>query len=245
MGQVVAIISGKGGTGKTTVCAGIASCLAAEGQSVLCIDADAGLRNLDIALGMDELSVLPFTEILRGNYTLDDATRHPSIVGLSLLTAPTREDLADATDEAFRQLLDDAREKYDWCLIDAPAGIGMGFELATRFADQVILIATADPSSLRDAKAASELLEREKVHNVCLVVNRVKAKMFSKMGMTIDDMMDDIGLPLLGIVPEDPRVTLAAGNHSALVLYSGKGASVACLHIARRMRGIKTKLMKI
>ena len=245
MGQVVAFISGKGGTGKTTVCAGVASCLAAEGQSVLCIDADVGLRNLDISLGMAELSVLPFTDILRGEYTLDDATRHPSIVGLSLLTAPDREDLEQIPDSDFRKLLDDARKKYDWCLIDAPAGIGTGFKLATDFADQVVMIATSDSSSLRDAKTAAQILEREKVRNVCLIVNRIRPRLFSKLGMTVDDIMDEVGLPLLGLVPEDSRVTLAAGKQSALVLYSGKGASVACLHIARRMRGIKTKLMRI
>lgn len=245
MGQVVAFISGKGGTGKTTVCAGVASCLAAEGQSVLCIDVDVGLRNLDIALGMTELSVLPFTDILHGSYSLDDATRHPSIVGLSMLTAPDREDLDGVSDTDFRKLLDDAREKYDWCLIDAPAGLGACFELATHFADQVIMVALADPSSLRDAKTTAQYLEREKVRNVCLVVNRVTSKMFTKLGITVDDIMDDVGLPLLGLVPEDSRVPLAARKQSALVLYSGKGASIACLHIARRMRGIKTKLMKI
>lgn len=245
MGQVVAFISGKGGTGKTTVCAGVASCLAAEGQSVLCIDTDVGLRNLDIALGMAELSVLPFTDILHGEYTLDDATRHPSIVGLSLLTAPEHGNLSEASDADFRKLLDDARKKYDWCLIDAPAGIGEGFELAAKFADEVIMVTNADPSSLRDAKTTAELLERQKIRNVCLVVNRVRSKMFTKLGITVDDIMDDIGLPLLGLVPEDPRVTLAAGKRSALVLYSGRGASIACLHIARRMRGIKTKLMRL
>ena len=91
MGQVIAITSGKGGTGKTTVCAGLASCLAAEGNRVVCIDADVGLRNLDIALGMAELAPISFADVLTGRYRLSEATEHPEIPNLSLLTAPVAE----------------------------------------------------------------------------------------------------------------------------------------------------------
>lgn len=245
MGQIIAVISGKGGTGKTSLCAGIASCLAAEGQKVLCIDADIGLRNLDIALGMDEMSVIPFTDVLQGTYALNDAAKHPTIPSLSLLTAPMRENPELISEPSFRKLLDDIRKEYDWCLIDAPAGVGTGFRLATKFADQVLVVATADPSSLRDASTASDLLALDNITNLKLIVNRARPKMFAKMNLTIDDMMDGVGIPLLGIVPEDARVMLAAAKHTPMVLYSGKGASVACLHIARRLRGIKTKLMKI
>ena len=88
MGQVIAITSGKGGTGKTTLCAGISACLAAEGKRVLCIDADMGLRNLDISLGMAELAPISFADVLAGRYSLSEATRHPELPRLHLLTAP-------------------------------------------------------------------------------------------------------------------------------------------------------------
>ena len=92
MAQVLAVISGKGGTGKTSLCAGIASCLAMEGQKILCIDLDVGLRNLDIALGMSDTAVLPFTAVMRGEYSLQQATAHPTIRDLWMLTAPVTED---------------------------------------------------------------------------------------------------------------------------------------------------------
>lgn len=245
MGQVLAVSSGKGGTGKTTLCAGIAACLAAEGQRVLCIDADISLRNLDISLGIDDLPILPFTEVLNGHCTLDDATEHPDLSGLFLLTAPTQHSGEAICEQAFGALLQEARKQFDWCLIDAPAGVGSGFRLATGFADQVLVVSTADPSSLRDAAAAADLLTLNSKASLKLVVNRVKPRMLSKIKLTIDDLMDGVGIPLLGIVPEDVHVTLAAAQRVPLVLYETKGACVACLHIARRLRGEKTKLMKL
>lgn len=245
MGQVLAVISGKGGTGKTTLCAGIASCLAAEGQRVLCIDADIGLRNLDIALGMAELPVLSFTDVYLGLYPLSRAAKHPDIPNLSLLTAPIRENPEHISFTAFDRLLQQVRQEYDWCLIDSAAGLGTGFRLTTRFADQIIVASTPDPASLRDASRAVDLLALEHITQLRLVVNRVEPKMFSRMHLTIDDMMDGVGLPLIGMVPEDPNVVLAAASNTALILKTGRGASVACLHIARRLCGKRTPLMKL
>ena len=142
MGEVIAVISGKGGTGKTSVCAAVASCLAAEGKRVLCIDADIGLRNLDIALGRAELPVLAFTEILEGNYALADATAHPELPNLFLLTAPSRALGQKIDEKAFACLLQEAREQFDFCLIDSAAGIGDGFRLATEAADRCMIVCT-------------------------------------------------------------------------------------------------------
>jgi septum site-determining protein MinD len=245
MGQVLAVISGKGGTGKTTLCAAVASCLAAEGQRVLCIDADIGLRNLDIALGMAELSIISFTDVLHANYDLSQATAHPQIPNLQLLTAPIRENAELISQEAFGDLLQQVRQQFDWCLIDAAAGIGAGFRLATRFADQIMVVSTPDPASLRDAACAADLLALDSINNLRLVVNRVDPKMFSRMELTVDDVMDGVGLPLLGIVPEDANVVLAAAHNMPLILQSGKGASIACLHIARRLCGKRMPLMKL
>ena len=124
MGVTVSVISGKGGTGKTTLCAGIAACLAAEGKRVLCIDADIGLRNLDIALGMAEQPAVAFTDVTQGFCKLSDAAEHPALPGLFLLTAPVREQDALVEQQRFGALLREAREAFDWVLIDAAAGIG-------------------------------------------------------------------------------------------------------------------------
>ena len=243
LGQVLSVVSGKGGTGKTSVCAGVASCLAAEGKRVLAIDADVGLRNLDISLGMSDMAVLPFSSVMRGEYGLDKASRHPDIDGLSLLTAPVTEEAESLEPALFGAMLEAAREQFDFIFIDAPAGIGAGFRLATRFADGAIVVSGSDPASLRDAARAAELLPE--TAEARLVVNRVSSRLYARMNATVDDVMDGVGLPLLGIVPEDGSVTLASAQGVPLILYTGRGAACACLHIARRLLGKKVKLMRL
>ena len=245
MGEVISVISGKGGTGKTTVCAAVATCLAAEGKRVLCVDSDIGLRNLDIALGMMELPVVAFTDVLSGSYSVRDATRHPRLENLYLFTAPVRRAGVSVDSEAFGRFLRDAREEYDYCLIDAPAGIGSGFQLVTRHADRFLVVATPEPSSLRDAGSVAELLELAGKTDARLVINRVSPRIFSKMALTVDDIMDDVGLPLIGLIPEDPDVTLAAMQGEPLIYTTDGGAAQACLRISRRLRGVHMPLMKL
>ena len=145
MGQVLAVISGKGGTGKTSVCAGVAGCLCMEGARVLCIDADLGLRNLDISLGMASEAGLSFLDVMRGDYAIEQAPRAAGLPGLQLLTAPVSVKADEIDRGAFEALIHDAKERYDWVLIDAPAGVGAGFELAVRFADELMVVCLADP----------------------------------------------------------------------------------------------------
>lgn len=244
MGQVLAVISGKGGTGKTTVCAAVAASLAAQGQKVLCMDADIGLRNLDISLGMTELSALSFTDVLSGHYGLQDATPHPTIDGLFLLTAPIRQRAEEIDFAAFTALLGDIRQEFDWCLIDAAAGVGAGLQLATCGADQILVVANADPASLRDAAYAAGLLAPRFDSKMHLVVNRVSPKLMSRMALTIDDVMDGVGLPLIGLVPEDANVLLSAAEGIALPRKTRRGASRACFNIASRLRGQRVRLMR-
>lgn len=247
MGQVIAVISGKGGTGKTSLTAGVASCLAAEGQKVLCIDCDMGLRNLDLSLGLADEATVAFTDVMDGLYTLEDAVTHPRIPGLDLLTAPVTRLPEDVDQEAFGRLLEEARTQYDWCLIDAPAGVGVGFQLATRYADELVVVAVADPASMRDAARAADLIELQDRPDrpMRLVVNRVSRRMYRKLRATVDDVMDGVGLPLLGIVPDDVSVTLAAAASEPLILYTSRGAAVACLHIARRLCGRRAALLRL
>lgn len=247
MGQVIAVISGKGGTGKTSLTAGVAACLAAEGQKVLCIDCDMGLRNLDLSLGLADEAAVAFTDVMDGLYTLEDAVTHPRIPGLDLLTAPVTKLPEDVDQEAFGRLLEEVRAQYDWCLIDAPAGVGVGFQLATRYADELVVVAVADPASMRDAARAADLIELQDRPDrpMRLVVNRVSRRMYRKLRATVDDVMDGVGLPLLGIVPDDISVTLAAAASEPLILYTSRGASVACLHIARRLCGRRATLLRL
>lgn len=245
MGQVIAVVSGKGGTGKTSLCAGIASGLAKEGSRVLCIDADMGLRNLDISLGLTELAVIPFTEYLRGVYDVESVPEHPKLPGLFLMTAPITETPESIDPQQFAAFLEQIRKEFDFCLIDAPAGVGAGFLLACTTADRVLVIAGCDPSSLRDAASVARRLSDMPQGTVKLLVNRVIPKMFTRMNTTVDDMMDSAGLPLIGLVPEDSGVTLAAAAGIPLLLYKQHRAAQACRNIAKRLQGKAVPLMKI
>lgn len=242
MGEVIAVLSGKGGTGKTSVCAGVATALAQMGEAVLCIDCDVGLRNLDIALGLSEISTLSFMDVCRGGYSLDMATRHPVFPNLCFLTAPVNCSADEVDRMAFAAMLQDARNRFAYILLDAPAGIESGFALAAKYADRVMLVTGADPAAIRDAMRAGEVLELNGKHNVRMVVNRVSKKMASAMDLTVDDIMDRAGLPLLGVVPEDPNVVLAAAYRQPLLGYTRKGAAAACRRIAKRIRGYSTPI---
>lgn len=243
LGEVISILSGKGGTGKTTLCAALATCLAEQGNRVLCIDLDVGLRNLDIALGMADEAAISFTDVLHGRYSMRDATPHPVLPNLFLLTAPLREEDV-ACDEAFGPLIAQAKEYYDYCLMDAPAGVSVGFRLSSRYADRVVVVATPDPASLRDAARVSELLSIEQKEDVCLAVNRIRPRFFAKTKLTVDDMMDSTGLPLLGLIPDDANVPLSAFRGVPLIFSAKKGAAEACRRMAQRLCGKMVPLMK-
>lgn len=237
MGEVLAILSGKGGTGKTTVCAGIASALAILGRKVLCIDCDVGLRNLDIALGMSQESTLSFVEVSRDGYSLDWAARHIAFPDLQFLTAPVGEKAEDVDAGAFLEMLHKAREKFDYIFLDAPAGLDAGFRLASSYADRIVLVTGAEPAAVRDASRVAQELQYKEKADVRLVINRVDKKTVKFMGWTLDDIMDDAGLPLLGVVPEDKNVVLSAAFRVPLLMFTRRGAAKACKRIAKRLEG--------
>ena len=239
MGELIAVLSGKGGTGKTSLCAGLATALAIAGQKVLCIDCDVGLRNLDIALGLSDVGALSFLEVCRDGYSLQQATSHPVYPNLSFLTAPVNCGAQSVDQEQFLQMLQQAREQYAYVLLDAPAGIEAGFQLAAKFADRIIVVTGSDPASIRDAARTGEVLEKMGKTNVRLIVNRVNRKMVKTMALTVDDIMDQTGLALLGIVPEDENVVLSAAFHQPLLGFTTKGAAAACRRIAKRILGRK------
>lgn len=245
MGEVLVITSGKGGTGKTTLCAGIASCLAAMNQRVLAIDCDIGLSNLDIALGMTDCASISFLDVMMENQYLSDVPEHPVIPGLKMLTAPTKTRAGLVDDIIFGRLIEEAAESFDYVLLDAPAGIGYGFDLAASYATRAIIVSTSDPGSLRDGQHTASLLVEKGISPIELVVNRVSRRLLGSIRSNIDDMMDTIGLPLLGLIPEDQAVPVSAAKGKALVLESRKGAALACLHISRRLLGMEAPLMRM
>ena len=217
--------------------------LALMGRRVLCIDMDIGLRNLDISLGLNDRALMDFSDVALGRCPLARAAvDHPTLKGLSLLTAPMALP-ASLTADKVRALLDTARTMYDYILIDSPAGLGTGFRLATCGADRALVIATNDTSSLRDAQRT--VGELEGVRQVHLVMNRIQLKLLRRLRTTIDDAMNTAGLPLLGVVPEDPQVILCANLGEPLVTRGKRGAALACWNIAQRLEGLQVPVMRI
>ena len=245
MGELIAVLSGKGGTGKTSVCAGLAEALALSGSQVLCIDCDVGLQNLDIALGISQLGAISFLDVAGGEYPLEAATVHPVYPNLKFLTAPMNCPAEEIDRLEFAKMLDRARNQFHYIFMDAPAGVDAGFRLAAMSADRVILVTGADPASVRDARQAADRLELMGKTNVRLIVNRISKKMAAAMNVTVDDVMDEAGLPLLGIVPEDQNVVLAAAFRQPLLGYTNKGAAAACKRIAKRLQGARVPILNV
>lgn len=238
MGELIAVVSGKGGTGKTSVCAGIATALAESGKQVLCVDCDVGLRNLDISLGMSDCGGLSFLDVSEFGYELENAPHHPIYDNLSFLTAPMNRSPEDINTESFIALFQRARERFDYIFLDAPAGVDAGFRLVCAAADSFLVVTGAGPAAVRDAARVGELLELAGKTNAKLIVNRVDKDLLSTVRLTIDDVMDTAGLPLLGIVLEDCHVTLAAAFGLPLLKYASRcEATRDFRRIAARLQG--------
>ena len=247
MGQCIAVVSGKGGTGKTSLTAGVGTALASSGKKVLCVDCDIGLRNLDLALGLTDRALMDFSDVSQGRCSLDAAVvAHPKLKNLYLLTAPVRSRGRPVTEEQMAALMSEIRKKFDFCLLDAPAGLGTGFLLATAAADRCVVVTTADASSLRDAQHTVMELNHFRPGTLHLVVNRVRKKLLRSMHATIDDAIDKAGLPLIGVVPEDDTLPLALNQGTPLLMATAQGpAAFAYRNIATRLQGGKAPLLRI
>ena len=245
MGELYAIASGKGGTGKTSLCAGISTAMAQMGRRVLCIDCDVGLRNLDISLGMSDSCALSFLDVSEGGYTLEDASRHRDYPNLFFLTAPMNRPVEAIDVGAFAGMLEQARRRFDYIFLDAPAGVDAGFRLCSGCADSVLVVTGPGPAAIRDAARVSDLLELSGKNRVRLIVNRVDPELLSTVRLTIDDVMDTTGLPLAGVVLDDPNVTLAAAFGKPVLQYARRcEAARAYCRIASRLEGYPAKLKR-
>ncbi len=246
MGECIAVVSGKGGTGKTSFVAGVGAAMAKAGKRVLCIDCDIGLRNLDLALGLTDKALMDFSDVAQGRCSLENAVVSQSrLPTLDLLTAPVRNRGRPVSESQFRALLNQARERYDYCLLDAPAGLDGGFRLAICGADRCVVVTTSDAASLRDAQHTVMELEAFPRGRLHLVVNRVRKKLLRNMHATIDDAIDAAGLPLIGVVPEDDGLPLALNRGVPLLLTDDNLAATAYQNITRRLMGQRVPLMRI
>ncbi len=245
-GECIAVVSGKGGTGKTSFTSAAAASIAMDGKKVLCIDCDIALRNLDLPLGLTDSVLMDFSDVCRGTCSLSDAVAEShEISGLYLLTAPSGQFPVDITPDDMGRLLDAVREEYDYCFLDAPAGLELGFQLAATHADRAVVLSTADFLSLRNAQRAVMALSHIPDGQLHLVVNRVSGKVIKYTNTNIDDAIDAVGAPLLGLVPDDPSVLSMSPRGVKSFLASGSKAAKAYHNIANRLQGRRAPLLRI
>jgi len=246
MGEIIAIVSGKGGVGKTTLCAYLALSLAMKDKKVVCIDCDKGLNNLDITLGLEEKTIFDLSDVLEERCPLHKAlVSHPSCRALSMIPAPL-DFRAPIEEKKLRALCKELAESFDFVFLDCPAGLGEGFGSAIGSADRALVVATPDITSIRDAsRAASVIAQSEKIP-VHLVINRMRPA-FVKKGYfeNVDNIMDEIGLPLIGIVPEDEKVMVCAGCRRSLFKEKKAVSADALNRISRRLCGENVALSPI
>jgi len=238
MGKVIAVASGKGGTGKTTAVAALSSCLAVLGHKTLCIDFDAELRNLDLALGMTDFAVMDYMDVVSGRISLEEAcSESPKIPNLFFLSAPTTRIPDDIDKEALKVMIEEIRQSFDYCLIDSPSGIGPGFTLAHTDVDMSIIVTTGELASIRDASRTASVIREMGIESLRLLVNRVLPRNYKKIKTTVDDVIDTIGVQLIGLIPEDKNIFLALHDNSPLILYRKRLSAYDFLDAARRLAG--------
>lgn len=237
MGTVISIVSGKGGVGKTTLCANLAFALALSGRSVIAIDGDMGLRNLDILLGLESKAPYDLLDILEGRCTVSQGIAvHDSLPTLHFI--PGSEDYTAQLDrQAFRKLCHWLGDHYEYVLIDAPAGVGEGFRNVMFCAQRCIVVSTPDLTAVRDAGRTAAIIAGMRPMRTELVVNKVRKQMIKKGYLqNVDQVMDSVALPLLGLVPHDDEVVISS-NRGGILPQNHSVTAEAFKNIAKRLEG--------
>lgn len=240
MGRVIVITSGKGGVGKTTVTANLGSALARQNFKVALVDADFGLRNLDLLLGLEQRVVYTAIDVVAGECDIDKALvrdkRQPNLV---LLPAAQNRSKEAITPEQMTELVSQLVNRYDYIFIDCPAGIEMGFRNAVAPAQEAIIVTTPEMAAVRDADRVVGLLETEDVEKIRLIVNRVRPEMIQlKQMISVEDIQDLLVVPLLGIIPDDQRIIISTNRGEPLILEEKLSVpAMAFNNIAKRMQG--------
>lgn len=245
--KIVTVTSGKGGVGKTTATANLAAALASEGHKVVCIDADIGLRNLDVVLGLENRIVYDLVDVVEGRCRLRQAMiRDKRLPELYLIPAAQTRDKSAISPSDMMRLCNELREDVDWVLIDSPAGIERGFRNAIAPADMVLVVTNPEVSSVRDADRIIGLVESEEKGPARLIINRLKPAMVKRGEMlATEDILDMLAIELLGIVPEDENVIISTNRGLPIVLDGKNKAGMAFMNIARRMQGLEVPFLNL
>ena len=235
--------SGKGGSGKSTLCAGVAAALALSGKRVIAWDADLLMRNLDIYTGLYENALFDLSDVLEGRKTPGAAlTPHPEIPGLSLLAAPAKR--IAPSPEDMRRVAGELLPLCDYLLVDAPAGIDDSFRLAAAATERAVIVSTADLSSVGDAARCAGELDAMGFRKLFLAANRVSPREIGRgFGLNLDRMIDRVGIPLIGFVREDRAIVRMEQNVAALMRRKKPTPAARDMRdIARRLTGERVPL---
>ncbi len=246
MGKLIIIASGKGGTGKTTVTSHVGAMLAAAGHLTVLVDADAGFRNLDIALGLESSVVYDYSDYINGSADIDDIlVKSFDNENLYFVAAPQSVATTDFNEDRTAEFWNSLKARFEYILADAPAGMGDGFMFGARYADEAIIVSLAETSALRDADRVISELEGLRVDTIRLVLNRIRPELIDrKILMNVDDCIDALAIPILGIVPEDDDVTESMIVGKPLIAVDGYGAGTAFKNIADRLAGNQVQMMR-
>jgi len=244
---VITITSGKGGVGKTTATANLGVSLAMLGQRVVTIDADIGLRNLDVVMGLENRIVYDLVDAVEGRCRLRQATiRDKRLSELFLIPAAQTRDKTAVSPEQMIEITDQLRPDFDFVLIDSPAGIERGYQNAVAPADRVIIVTTPEVSAVRDADRIVGLVEAEEQGPATLIINRLNPDMVRRGEMlSTEDVVELLAIDLLGIIPEDKQVIVATNQGSPVALDGKSPSGQAFRHVAGRLMGQDIPFMPI
>lgn len=246
MSEVIVITSGKGGVGKTTSTANIGTGLAKLGKSVVMIDTDIGLRNLDVVMGLENRIVYNLVDVVEGNCRMKQALiKDKRYNNLCLLPSAQTRDKTAVNPEQMKKLIEELKPEFDYILLDCPAGIEQGFKNAIAAADRALIVTTPEVSAIRDADRIIGLLEANDIHKINLIVNRLRMDMVKRGDMmSIEDVIDILAIDLIGAVPDDEHIVIATNQGEPLAGDSSL-AGTAYMNICKRILGEEVPLMNL
>lgn len=237
--KVITVTSGKGGVGKTTVTANLAAALAMLGRRVVALDADIGLRNLDVVMGLENRIVYDLVDVVEGRCRLPQAMiRDKRFPELYLIPAAQTRDKMAVSPSDMVLVCDQLRQDMDYVLIDSPAGIERGFRNSIAPADIVLVVTNPEVSAVRDADRIIGLIEAEEKGPARLVINRVNPVLIKRGDMlNADDVLELLAIELIGIVPEDESVVISTNRGQPVALDPKSRVGQTYHNIARRLSG--------
>lgn len=247
LGKSIVVTSGKGGVGKTTTSANIGTGLAALNYSVVIVDADIGLRNLDVVMGLENRIVYDIVDVVEKNCKLKQALirdkRHEK---LYLLPAAQTKDKTAVSPEQMVELIGNLKKEFDYIIIDSPAGIEQGFQYSVAGADEALIVTTPEISAVRDADRVIGILEAKEIHNPRLIINRIRPEMVKRGDMmNIDDILDILAIDLLGIVPDDESIVISTNKGEPVVMDEKAKSGQAYRNITKRITGEEVELLNL